>query len=535
MKKHKKSANKGSVTKAIGYRDGRESDAIGKALRRYSEGGGLGGSTGGSSDNGDSSQFLESYNQTNNTNTGSGSGTGSGNGTGDKTDTTTDKKVSALWDKNGDGKLSAAEKLRKQRLIKKYGSLEAARAALKKQAAQKKKNSAENNKKMNIDNFKEQRAARMDKISDQYNAEVKKLIKEGYPEQDALTLAAYNRAEKVGKVGNKMLNQAKKGATSVMDQYEEAKNYDKTEFGDLEDSAAELSDYDPSEFSSEDYTTESLKSRMSPYEELVAERARQRLKKDFDEGQAELDTQAARAGAFGSSMGYLQKVANRQNYRDTLADYNAESLQKAYESAADLTSRADDSLNRAETAEEQSRQFGSELGMKGWEAQLSARNAGANEVARAKEAELAGIAGQGSAAQLMSGLSAQELAQYAQKTNMMNQYGQQQQDYELNQQEYPLSLMERNMNINTSAVSGTPLNTTPKASQPSDAQRYLGYGMMGASILNTGLGALSEGASLFGVGGAAGGSVTEQGFRRPTINLANGGIVDLHAAMFRRK
>lgn len=568
--------------KAIRYDDGREGDAIGRALRatpvrRFEDGG------------------------------------------------TTTKVTSPLFDKNRDGTLSTKEKQYRRSMIKKYGSLDKARTALKKKKTARKKQRKADAKRMGIDAFKEQRAARMDQISDKYNAQINALIEKGYVERDPLVKEAYQRVQKIDNVGDNMLKKAKNTAVSVNNQYKDAKNYDKTDFsdieqnaldasdyekvgfddvedmardanyqttdyGDLEDSAQYLGDYDPTEFESEDYTTEDIQSRMSPYEQLVAERARQRLLRDFNEGRGQREAEAARAGAFGGSAAAVKEMADRRNYREALADLNAESLQKAYESGAQLTQLADDSRYRSDAAQEEANQFAANLGLQGWEAQLTARNAtsgenarlaqqqlsqaeltgnlrqqaaaeeanqtqyalqgtaqqqtardaAANEVARAKEAELAGIAGQGTAAQLMGQLSDQELDQYMQKTNAMNQYGTQDMNYELTSQEYPLSLMERNMNINTSALSGTPLNTTPQESQPSTAQTWLGYAAAAAPIVKT----VADIAF-----GAAGGSVNPQGFRpAPSrmmgggpvqqpgliVNLANGGIVDLHRAMFRR-
>lgn len=643
----KKSANKSSVSKALVYSDGRENDAIGRALRRMAEGGDVSElwDTDGNGKLSDSEKayrdkMVDKY----------GSLEKAREALKKNTDTNSDDKTALnRWDTNENGKVGPAEEKQKEYALSEYdkdgdGKISAEEYRAYKKSEEYKdfvqrqqakqgdgnntgKDTKENNQNsMVIDEFKEQTAKRMDAIRDDYDKQISKLLAKGYIDKDQLVKKAYTRAENIGNVGSEMLNKAQATALSVKDQYKDAKNYDKTNFGDLEGRAAAASDYqkvgfddvegmardanynktayndlersagvlsqyDTGEFSDEDYTTGNIQSRMSPYEQLVAERARQRLKRDYDEGRGERETEAARAGAFGGSAAAVKEMADRRNYRDALADLNAQSLQNAYQSAADLTSRADDSRNRAEVATEQSRQYGADMGMKGWEAQLTARNAtsneearksqqqlaqaeltgnlrsqsaaeeqaqtqyalqgvsqqqaareaAANEVARAKEAELAGIAGQGTSSQLMSGLSRQELDQYIAKSNAMNQAGMQAMDYELDKQEYPLSLMERNMNINTSAVSGTPLNTTPKASEPSGWERGLGIGMAGASILNNVAGAIDTGLDWFKDGGLIrrhrmndGGQVQPQ---RPQliVNLANGGIVDLHNAMFRRK
>lgn len=627
----KKNKAKGGVSKATRYDDGRENDAIGKALRRFESGGAAWGDI----------SLLHKGNITGgNNNSGGNNNNDGGKNDGGKDDGKGFKGPKRVWDTDGDGVLSKKELKNRKKYLKeadtdgdgKFSKDErtAARkdykADLKVEKEKKKEKKArkkENNRAMGVNDFKQQRAARMDRIADQYNKKVKELIAKGYPERDALVKAAYDKAEDVDPVGKEMLNKAKDTATSVSDQYEKAKdydktkfkdlerkanraskydkvgfddvedmaaqaNYDKTEFDDLEDDAAELSDYETGEFSSEDYTTDDIQKRMSPYEELVAERARQRLKRDYEEGRGQREAEAVRAGAFGGSAAAVKEMADRKNYREALDDLNAESLQKAYESGAQLTNLADDSRYRADAATEQSRQFGSDMGMKGWEAQLAARNAtageegkqaqqqlaqatltgnlrqqaaaeeanqtqyalagvdqmqkareaAANETARAKEAELAGIQGQGQSAQLMGQLSDQELRQYMGKADMQNKYGQDRMDYQLNRQEYPLSLMERNMNVNSAALGGSQVQTAQRgSSDPSTFEKIVGYTAAAVPAISAFSNAAGAIGNIFSNVGASGGVATPQGFQRPSliVNLANGGIVDLHNAMFRRK
>lgn len=626
----KKNSAKRSVSKAVRYDDGREEDAIGRSLRRFAGEGFV--------NNQEriarQQQMAEEARKRREEKDKKKDKGDKGDDNGDENQDDTKKKN--IWDVNSDGKLGKGETRRRDRYFKDADAdgdgkitkdeRKDARKDYRKDLREEEQKEEERDKRkkadkrnQNIDEFKKQRAARMDRIADQYNQRVDALIEKGYPERDALVKAAYNRTEDIGKVGSKDLNKAQSVTRSVIDQYKDAKKYDKTNFkdiekkadkasdydkvgfkdvermakdadyektkyGDLERKADKLSDYEGAEFDSENYTSRSLEKRMSPYEELVAKRARKRLKRDYEEGRAQRETEAARAGAFGGSAAAVKEIADRRNYRDALKDYNAESLQKAYESAANLTNLADDSRYRAQAAEEQSRQYGADMGMKGWEAQLSARNAtsneearksqqqlaqaaavgdarkasaaeeanqtqyslagveqiqkardsAANETARAKEAQFSGIAGQGAGAAQLGSMSDQELRQYMSKTDAMNNYGNQAMQYQLDKQEYPLDLMERNLNINTSAVSGTPLNTTVKASEPSTAEKWIGYGLAAASAAGSVANAAN---TVAGWLGAAGGVATPQGFRRssPIVNLANGGIIDLHNAMFRRK
>lgn len=648
----KKSSAKRNVAKAVRYDDGRENDAIGRSLRRFA---GEGYVNNQERIDAIRRQQEEARKKAEEKQKGKGNGKGDGNNDGKNDESGKDEKKVA-WDTDGDGKLSAKEK----RVRNKYlgdadadgdGVLSdaeraAARGDYRKDLRQKEKKKEErqeerekqqkeDKKSMNVDEFKKQRAARMDQISDDFNRQVEELIKKGYPEKDALVKAAYNRIENVGSVGSAELNKAQKVTNDLIDQYKAAKKYDKTEYGDierkaqraaeydevgfkdvekmakeadyektgfrdLEKKAGKLSDYDAADFSSEEYTTGDIRKRMSPYEKLVAERARQRLQRDYKEGRGQREAEAARAGAFGGSAAAVKEMADRRNYRDALKDLNAESLQRAFESGANLTTLADTSRARAEAAEEQSRQYGADLGMKGWEAQLGARSAeaseearqaqqqlaqtsavagarqaaaaeeanqtqyalagveqlqkareaSATETARAKEAQLAGIAGQGASAAQLAGLSDQELKQYLAKTDAMETAGRREMDYQLDKQEYPLDLMQRNMNINTAAVGGGQISTQPNQSNPSGLEKAVGYAAALAPAVGAAVNAADTIGGWLGAAGAAGGMATPDGFKRSNqmasggpvmgkpsliINLANGGVVDLHNAMFRRK
>jgi hypothetical protein len=273
---------------------------------------------------------------------------------------------------------------------------------------------------------------------------------------------------------------------------------------------------------------------MNPYEELVAERKRQRLKQDYEEGRGEREVQAQRAGAFGGSEAAVKEMVDRDRYRQALKDADAQSLYEAYQSGADLTKLADDSLNRAETADEQSRQFGSEMGIRALQQQQTARDAAATETARAKEAEMAGLQGQGSAASQLAGIGQQQQAMELAAINAKNQLGQQDQANRIDDQNYALDTIQKASDIYASGVSGTPVGTN-KGSKPSTAASILGYAATGASAFNS-LGGMD---TLGKIGSGIAGMFRDGGIVEPkqtfTINLAGGGIIDLHNAMFRRK
>ena len=163
--------------------------------------------------------------------------------------------------------------------------------------------------------------------------------------------------------------------SGIQRQLDRAGDYDATNFSDLERRSLRSSDYNPSEFDRADYTTKNIRQRMSPYEELVAKRATDRLQRQFDEAAASRDLEAARAGSFGGSGSAVAQELARRNMQEQMADVNAQSLQSAYESAVGLYGKEFADNMAAQQAEEQSRQFGEQLGMQGIQQAMAARQA----------------------------------------------------------------------------------------------------------------------------------------------------------------
>lgn len=411
--------------------------------------------------------------------------------------------------------------------------------------------------------FQKNAAGAVNDVVNQTDWAKDRILNLGKPGESDLTKDSRKQVAGIDSLGTDALDKAAQIGYDVNDQYKGVKNYNKTGYGDIEQKAGDLSQYDPAQFSSSDYTNSDLAQRMSPYEELVAERGRQRLKKDYEEGRGQRELEAQRSGAFGGSEAAIKEMADRNNYRTALDDMNAQSLQNAYTSAGQLTQFADDSRNRAETGDEQSRQYGAGLGMQGLEAQKSARDAAANETARAKEAEISGVAGQGSTGQYLAGIGSDQLNMELSKIDAKNTMGQQDQQYRESAQEYPLDTLQKAQNIYATGVSGTPMNQTPKPSSPSNLSTALGYASTGASILGSLGGASGVGSAIGGIGSAIGGMFKDGGYiegmadggmtqpiplpappppmqpMQPQVpplmlNLANGGIVDLHRAIFRR-
>lgn len=151
--------------------------------------------------------------------------------------------------------------------------------------------------------------------------------------------------------------------------------YDPTQYGDIEAGYRAALGYDPREYEDADYTTQNIRNRMNPYEELVSDRARARLKKSYDEARGEREAQAARSGAFGGSGAAIQEEVARRNYLEQMADMDAQNLQNAYEAGVGLYGKELSDRLAAGQAEEASRQFGQQAEMAGLEGLMAARNA----------------------------------------------------------------------------------------------------------------------------------------------------------------
>ncbi len=164
--------------------------------------------------------------------------------------------------------------------------------------------------------------------------------------------------------------------SGIQRQLDRAGQYDPTSYEGLERRSLQSSQYDPTEFNRADYTTKNIKERMSPYEELVAKRATDRLQRQFDEAGASRALEAARAGSFGGSGSAVAQELARRNMQEQMADVNAQSLQSAYEAAVGLYGKEYADNMAAQQAEEQSRQFGEQLGLEGIQQAMAARQAG---------------------------------------------------------------------------------------------------------------------------------------------------------------
>lgn len=373
-------------------------------------------------------------------------------------------------------------------------------------------------------------------------------IEAGYPDLSRYTMAYLRGLPGLSQYGDAEQQEALRRMGSLYQQYGQAGQYDMTKFSDIgrkyenagdyrttdyggiEQAYRKGSKYDPTDFAEADYTTKNIKQRMSPYEELVAKRATDRLQKQYDEAASSRALEAARAGSFGGSGAAVAQEVARRNMQEQMADVNAQSLQNAYESAVGLYGKEFADNMAAQQAEEQSRQFGANIGLQGIQGALAARQADeasrqfesqarfqglqglmaarqaeAGQVAAAKEAELAALQGRASSAREQALLAEQQKNMQLANLAALQSGGQLQEQYNLNRRMYPLQVSQTQAGI-LGGMSGGYQPVNSMASQkPSTYQNILG-----------GLGAAAG--FLQGVGSF---------FRKGGVVYRGGGLADL--------
>jgi hypothetical protein len=351
----------------------------------------------------------------------------------------------------------------------------------------------------------------------------------------------------------------KEDFAGVGNKYLKAGEYDKTAYDDIEGKFNKAGKYTTADFTTGDRTAEDIQKYMSPYEKLVADRQRERMKQEHEQGRGERQAQAARSGAFGGSAAAVQEHLARKEYEDKLADWNAKSLQSAFESGSGLQDKYLADIYREQAGEEASKQFGKQTELSGVQGSFAAREAAAKETAaakqaelagleglmasktadaqetarakeaelagvkglldtsqassqetaRAKEAELAGIGGQLQSSQLLGSQGAAQKEMGLTDVAALQGAGQQQDQYAKDSQNFGLDTLQKASNIYATGVSGTPMQDQK---DPSMWSNILSGVTAGAGILSTGA---SIGSSL-GL-------------------FKEGGVVALHNALYRNR
>lgn len=349
-------------------------------------------------------------------------------------------------------------------------------------------------------------------------------IAAGYPPESDFTKAYYAGIPSLYMYGDPEQMQALQRAGDLYGAYGAAGGYDKTQFGDIGEAYRAAGIYDPAQFTMADYTAQNIQQRMSPYEEPVANRQRERLKKAYDEARGEREAQAVRQGAYGGSGQAIQEELARRNYLEQMADMDAASLQAAFESGAGLYSKEIADRLAAQQAGEQSRQFGKETELAGLAGLMTARQQEAAQTAAAKEAELAGLSGQQEAARQQALMAEQRKNMQLTNLAASQTAGQQQEERALAKAQYPLNIAGMQANV-LSPLSGGVSPVPTSTQKTSTTQNILG-GLSTAAGVVQGLGGIQGITSgIKSIGGALGfnaGGLVPYGYY-----YRGGGLADL--------
>lgn len=354
-------------------------------------------------------------------------------------------------------------------------------------------------------------------------AGAKAAIAAGYPPESAYTNAYYMGVPYLYMYGDEAQAEALGKLDDLYGAYGRAGGYDKTNFSDIEARYGASGAYAPGQFDMANYTTENIKNRMNPYEELVAKRRKERLNQAFAENRGNREAEATRNQAFGGSGTSIREAMAERDYMQQLADMDAESLYGAFESGAGLYSKEIADRLAAQGEYESSRQFGKQTEMSGLEGVMAARQQAAAQNAAAKEAEFAALQGQAGAASGQAQLAEQQKNMQLTNLASMQTAGQQQEERALAQAQYPLGIAQLQGNV-LGSLQGSTAQVPTSTQKTSTTQNILGGLAAGAGIVQ-GLGGLGTIADTVGKFFGAGGGLVPSGLER---RYSNGGIVGLY-------
>ena len=266
--------------------------------------------------------------------------------------------------------------------------------------------------------------------------------------------------------------------------------------------------FTPTEFQGGQFGQQDAQQYMSPYMQSVVDIQQREAQRQGDIAGTQRNAQAVRSGAFGGSRQAIMDAEAARNLATQKGDIQAQGLQSAYQQAQSQFNADQARRMQAQQFGEQSRQFGSNLGMQAQQLGEQSKQYGAGLGLQGLQTALQG-AGQ------MGTLGGQQFAQGMDINKLQNAYGGQQQalqqqglsqayqDFQ-NQQNYPY----KQLGFMSDMIRGLPLG------QQSTSQIYEAPGSMTGQIagLGTGLYGLSkfmaEGGSVNSY--ADGGSVDSQ-------------------------
>jgi hypothetical protein len=257
---------------------------------------------------------------------------------------------------------------------------------------------------------------------------------------------------------------------------------------------------------------------MSPYMDAVVQRQMESAQRQADIAGTQRGAQAVRAGAFGGSRQAVENAEAARALASQKGEIQAQGLQSAFQQAQSQFNQEQDARMRAamanqqagfeaQRATEQSRQFGSNIGLQG--AQTALQGAGQlGQLGQQQFGQQMGIT------DLQQQLGGQQRA--ATQDILSTQY----QDF-LNQQRAPFD----QLSFMSSIIRGTPMGQTTTQYQPpaSPTSQLLGLGIAGAGAYGAYQGAQNRAAGGEVKGYAAGGIAS---LNQPEMAAMAGGMSD---------
>lgn len=284
-------------------------------------------------------------------------------------------------------------------------------------------------------------------------------------------------------------------------------------FGGTQDVAQGLAGYQPgtiqSQYQQQGYRPTGYQSQTfgqgaadyysSPYMQNVVERQQAAANRAYQEGQSARDAQAIRSGAFGGYRNAIEQGVAQRGLQNQLADIQASGSQAAYQQAQAQFNADQAARQQAAQLREQSRQYGSGLGLQSAQYANQAQMEAAKSTEAARQAA-AGIQQAGGALGLQAGqaygsLAGTEQTLGLQRAQAIQGIGQQeqalkQQELEtaytdfMNQRDFP----RQQLQFYSSILRGVPVSATSNVStytNPNPLNQAMGLGISGLGLYNT--------------------------------------------------
>lgn len=126
-----------------------------------------------------------------------------------------------------------------------------------------------------------------------------------------------------------------------------------------------LAGYQPGQIGTNDWTTANQQGYMNPYVQNVLDVQKNRAQQKYLEDQQMRNAQAIQAGAYGGNRRFVQDTLAQRDLNQQLQGIEAEGLQSAYDRAMGQYSTDAARRLQAQIANEQARQSGADIGLRG--------------------------------------------------------------------------------------------------------------------------------------------------------------------------